>query len=628
MAKKVKEERKRKRDDVEASEPAKVEEPAPAEEAPQDTEVVGQDSMAEVPTKTKKKKEKSEKTSVKEATAAGEDDTNDDAAAAQTNAEGEEAEVVSHKEARKRRRLEKRVASLSANTATAEGQAAAPAVAVITSSASKPAPRSQYAIWVGNLSFSTTPEKLQTWLEDRGVAGITRMNMPKGARRHEHNKGFAYVDLPDETTLKYSISLSESPLDGRRLLIKDGKNFEGRPALSISAEAFATDNGDTGDPSGSNAALPLGADLLQRTANASLGKFAQSMLRSQKNAPSRTLFVGNLPFAATAEGLRELLETAEQRKVDSEKDRVEAMELKALRRQRREEKERQREEGSLAKTKKEAEEVKKAEESSSDEDDDEEEKEEEKKKDVDIDDDDDDSGSGTDSDDEDGEKKKGSKKATKDSTSKSDPIGLVKVRLATFEDNPEKCKGFAFLDFASTLHATRTLINPRNRYYLARKLVYEYAGEEAQRRSAGKKKISAEDRAAAASSKSDWKRPRGESTGRDWNDDRRGPRKSYGDDLPVRPWGQSKPDEGETTTETAAAAGEGKKPTQAERAAARLAKGRGRADDDRKMSRPAGRGGPADGRDGRRPKPGAALANAARGKVGIVASEGKKITFE
>ncbi|CAD6892651.1 unnamed protein product [Tilletia controversa] len=636
MVKKVKEERKRKRDEPEVGEPAAVKEEAPAPAAAvEGDDVAADDSSSGLQTKTKekKKKDKSDKSSAKskaastEATAAadgdGDDDkTMDDAEPAQADGD-EEVEALSHKERRKRRRLEKRTASLNANAAATDGASAgtpSSAGPIITSSsgqssASKPAPRSQYSIWVGNLAFSTPPEKLQSWLEDRGVAGISRINMPKGARWHEHNKGFAYIDLPDETTLKYSISLSESPLDGRKLLIKDGKNFEGRPALSISAEAFSNDQGEAGEQSGASKTSAPG------TANAALGKFAQSMLRSQKNAPNRTLFVGNLPFGATAEGLREILEIAAQRKLESEKDRVEAMELKELRRIRREEKEKKREEAALGKSKTDPGEGKKEDKESSDE-------EEDKKKVADEaankdDKDDDDSSDDGDSNDEeesdeDDEKEPGAKKAKKSSKPKSDdPIGLVKVRLATFEDNPEKCKGFAFLDFSSTLYATRTLINPRNRYYLARKLVYEYAGEEAQRRSAGKKKISAEDRAAA-----DWKRPQRQSSGRERSDDRRAPRKSFGDDsIPAERLFDH--DEGEPT-----ATAEGKKPTQAERAAARLAKGRGRSDDDRKMTRPSSRSGAAGSGEGRRLKPGAALANAARGKTGIVISEGKKITFE
>ena len=41
---------------------------------------------------------------------------------------------------------------------------------------------------------------------------------------------FAYVDLVSEECMQRIISRSEESLDGRNLLIKNGKSFEGRPA--------------------------------------------------------------------------------------------------------------------------------------------------------------------------------------------------------------------------------------------------------------------------------------------------------------------------------------------------------------------------------------------------------------
>ncbi|KAL9935476.1 hypothetical protein V8E36_005824 [Tilletia maclaganii] len=673
MAKKDKVDRKRKREDTDA---------ADAPDLPVAEITVLEDSIdGEVPeekTKTKKDKKKSVKASaVEEDVSAINDDTaaDDDAAAAAAGADAEaevEVEVLSHKEQRKRRRLEKRAASLAANAANKD-ESAGPAkantgstVQVITSSsassASKPAPRSEYAVWVGNLAFGTTPQRLQSWLEDKCVAGITRINMPKGARRHEQNKGFAYVDLPDETTLKYCISLSESPLEGRRLLIKDAKNFEGRPALSISAAAFATDDVNEGTQEATNAAgksniaLPPGAELLQNAANASLGKFAQSTLRSQKNAPSRTLFVGNLPFAATMDGLRDVLRIAEERKLEGERDRIEAMELKEMRRRRKEEKEKKREEALLAKAQgKDAPAAVAKKEAENEEEEDTSDEENAEADDGDGDGDGDESSSseeesddGSSDDDDQDDAKADAEQKTDESPSKAkakpdkvkdaanqDPIGLVKIRLATFEDNPEKCKGFAFLDFASTLHATRVLINPRNRFYLARKLIYEYAGEEAQRRSGGAKKRAAAEADAPAvdgynegrGGNSEWKRQRMAPAHKARS---AGPRSLARAKKMRAGKGANAPavsgDEGGSAP--VAISSSSSKPSQAERAAARLAKGRGRADD-RARAGAGGGGRPAASSAGaKREKPGAALANAARGKVGIVASEGKKITFE
>ncbi|RMZ90621.1 hypothetical protein DV736_g2145, partial [Chaetothyriales sp. CBS 134916] len=44
-----------------------------------------------------------------------------------------------------------------------------------------------------------------------------------------HNKGFAYVDFTSQDIVESAVQLSESLLDGRRLLIKDAKSFQGRP---------------------------------------------------------------------------------------------------------------------------------------------------------------------------------------------------------------------------------------------------------------------------------------------------------------------------------------------------------------------------------------------------------------
>jgi len=80
-----------------------------------------------------------------------------------------------------------------------------------------------------------------------------------------------------------------------------------------------------------------------------------------------------------------------------------------------------------------------------------------------------------------------------DSTSKVTPKGeepkkedrwIRKIRMGTFEDSG-KCKGWAFVDFTSTEHATFALINPRNHSLDGRKLTVEYASPDAVRRGGG-----------------------------------------------------------------------------------------------------------------------------------------------
>lgn len=128
--------------------------------------------------------------------------------------------------------------------------------------------RSGFGIWIGNLSFTTTKDDLMNFLTsdpDHPIAReqITRLHMPSGPMKFgkPQNKGFAYVDFVDVITLNHGLQLSEKLLGGRRVLIKDAKSFEGRPA---SKEEVAS-----GKP------------------------------------PSRRIFVGNLSFDTTVEALED-----------------------------------------------------------------------------------------------------------------------------------------------------------------------------------------------------------------------------------------------------------------------------------------------------------------------------------
>ncbi len=94
--------------------------------------------------------------------------------------------------------------------------------------------RSKFGIWVGNLSFTTTKKDLYKFLvtnKESPLAAdqITRIHVPAGTDGRAQNKGFAYVDLASQELVGTALQLSESLLGGRRLLIKDAKNFQGRP---------------------------------------------------------------------------------------------------------------------------------------------------------------------------------------------------------------------------------------------------------------------------------------------------------------------------------------------------------------------------------------------------------------
>lgn len=103
--------------------------------------------------------------------------------------EEEEVEVVavSHKAARlaKRRKLaglpevEPVVVSTAGNTI-----AGMPGIIVGNTPG-----KSAFGIWLGNMNYSTTNKMLLTWLEERGIKEIVRINMPMGRRSGEMNRG-------------------------------------------------------------------------------------------------------------------------------------------------------------------------------------------------------------------------------------------------------------------------------------------------------------------------------------------------------------------------------------------------------------------------------------------------------
>lgn len=109
----------------------------------------------------------------------------------------EEVEALSHKERRKRKKLEKAAARSGEAGDGTNGQPSnvpawgpnAPNPAAAAAAQAKRLPRSNFSIWVGNLSFQTSTDRLKSWLEEQGCEGISRLHMPAGAKRGEHNKG-------------------------------------------------------------------------------------------------------------------------------------------------------------------------------------------------------------------------------------------------------------------------------------------------------------------------------------------------------------------------------------------------------------------------------------------------------
>ncbi|KAI8140395.1 hypothetical protein BJV82DRAFT_581358 [Fennellomyces sp. T-0311] len=119
----------------------------------------------------------------------------------------------------------------------------------------------EYGVWVGNLAFRTTREQITKFFSDCGT--VTRLKCPKGQGKNNNNKGFAYVMFATKEEADKAVAKSEQKIDARALLIKPADNFERKDGLTVKE------------------------------------------VKKQKNPPCATLFIGNLPFDATKEGLRE-----------------------------------------------------------------------------------------------------------------------------------------------------------------------------------------------------------------------------------------------------------------------------------------------------------------------------------
>lgn len=120
---------------------------------------------------------------------------------------------------------------------------------------------------------------------------ITRVNLPKGTK-FQANKGFAYIDFDTRDALTKAVELSESHLDGRRLLIKDAHDYKGRPKNENVDAAAKALLGDVGDNAGNE-------DGQHSTAERGLSKTGRKILERQKNPPAPTLFIGNLGYETT-----------------------------------------------------------------------------------------------------------------------------------------------------------------------------------------------------------------------------------------------------------------------------------------------------------------------------------------
>lgn len=135
----------------------------------------------------------------------------------------------------------------------------------------------RFGVWIGNMAFDTEKGDVTRFIVSKTAAlpefssdlgdneackvteaDFARFNLPN-QNESKKIKGFAYVDFNTKNHQLAVIQLSEQQLNGRNLLIKDSKSFEGRPTKEDVALS--------------------------------------------KNPPSRILFVGNLSFDTTQEML-------------------------------------------------------------------------------------------------------------------------------------------------------------------------------------------------------------------------------------------------------------------------------------------------------------------------------------
>lgn len=137
---------------------------------------------------------------------------------------------------------------------------------------SKTPNRSEWAVWIGNLPYSTTQESLIEFFKPCGGT-ITRVKLPK---KNGQISGFAFVDFDSEAPMQMALAYSEQTLGGRAVLIKNAKDFA-----------------KTG--------------MSSRVGRPTDGPKEQTRMKArQNNPPGPTLFLGNLSYDTTKGELRKL----------------------------------------------------------------------------------------------------------------------------------------------------------------------------------------------------------------------------------------------------------------------------------------------------------------------------------
>jgi RNA recognition motif-containing protein len=82
-------------------------------------------------------------------------------------------------------------------------------------------------IYVGNLSYNTTEEKLRELFEAHGQVDRASLAVDRSTGRA---RGFGFVEMPNDNEARTAIdALNEQEVDGRNLMVNEAKPKSDRP---------------------------------------------------------------------------------------------------------------------------------------------------------------------------------------------------------------------------------------------------------------------------------------------------------------------------------------------------------------------------------------------------------------
>ena len=290
-----------------------------------------------------RKRQRLSEDSESDASSSSGSDSEDSQSDSGSESEAEEEPVLSHAEKRRQKKKENRTTKStdipSDDPASKKGK---PKVQNTAELPPSKLPKRQNSVWVGNLSFKTTPASLRAFFE--GVGEITRIHMPmkmatggpEGKGPRKENRGSVLHAHTHVRPIQINISVL-SPLPALRMWTLplqmrrpsrlpcpkipwtgDGCSLRmvcihrsGLMAYTLTNVPLTLHTGDDfqGRPAPAATAGEDGAEAAAAAKLTGHSKTAQKILRMQKQPPGPTLFLGNLGFETTEDSIRELLES-------------------------------------------------------------------------------------------------------------------------------------------------------------------------------------------------------------------------------------------------------------------------------------------------------------------------------